>query len=126
MDGRQHPAHLEPSYYGHSIGHWEGDTLVVDTVGYNEAFWMDRRGVPHTDKLHTIERFTRTNHDTMQYKVTVDDPGAFTKPWDAQFNLRWENGTELYEYVCQELNIAAENMASEKEHQDTVTPQIYP
>ena len=126
MDGRPHPEHLEPSYYGHSIGWWDGDTLVVDTIGYNDSFWMDRRGVPHTDKLHTIERFTRTNHDTLQYHVTVDDPGAFTKPWDAQFNLRWDNGVELFEYVCQEENIAAEDMASEFHVVDKVNPPIVP
>ena len=126
MDGRPHPAHLEPSFYGHSIGWWEGDTLVVDTVGYNEEFWMDRRGVPTTTELHTVERFTRDNHDQMTYAVTVDDPGAFTKPWNAEFKLRWENGTELYEYVCQEDNIAAEDMSSEMKHTDTVNPPIFP
>jgi hypothetical protein len=126
MDGRPHPEHLEPSYYGHSIGWWDGDTLVVDTVGYNDSFWMDRRGVPHTDKLHTIERFTRTNHDTMSYEMTIDDPGAFTKPWNSKFNLRWENGTELYEYVCQEDNVAAEDMASEFKIEDKVNPPIVP
>jgi hypothetical protein len=57
--GRAHPEHLEPSYYGHSIGHWEGDTIVVDTIGFNEKFWMDREGTPHTEELHLIERFTR-------------------------------------------------------------------
>ena len=126
MDGRTHPAHLEPSFYGHSIGWWEGDTLVVDTVGYNEEFWMDRRGVPHTDKLHTLEKFTRTNHDTIAYQMTIDDPATFTKPWNATFNLRWDKGVELFEYVCQEENIAAEDMASEKKVDDTVNPKIYP
>ena len=62
----------------------------------------------------------------MENLVTIDDPGAYTKPWNAKFNLRWENGTELYEYVCQEDNIAAEDMASLKEHEDTVNPKIYP
>ena len=74
-DGRTHPANLQPAYYGHSIGWWEGDTLVVDTVGFNESFWMDRRGSPHTEKLHTLERFTRTDAATIKYEVTVDDPG---------------------------------------------------
>jgi hypothetical protein len=61
MDGRTHPTNLTPSYYGHSVGWWEGDTLQVDTVGYNENFWLDRRGLPHTEALHTLEKFTRTN-----------------------------------------------------------------
>ena len=61
LDGRPHPKDLKPSYYGHSIGHCDGDTLVVDTVGFNERFWMDRGATPHTEKLHLIERFTRTD-----------------------------------------------------------------
>lgn len=106
MDGRTHPATLQPSYYGHSIGWWEGDTLVVDTTGFNESFWIDRRGTPHTEKLHTIERFTRTDSVTIKYEVTAEDPGALTAPWKTGFNLRWENGTELFEYVCQQANYA--------------------
>jgi len=106
MDGRTHPANPSPSFYGHSIGWWEGDTLVVDTVGYNEGFWMDRRGSPTTEKLHTLEKFTRTNSLTIHYETMVDDPGAYTKPWTNAFDLRWENGTELFEYVCQQMNYA--------------------
>ena len=75
MDGRKHPAKLTPSFYGHSIGWWEGDTLVVDTVGFNEDFWIDRGQVPHTTQLHLIEKYTRTALDTMRYELTVDDPG---------------------------------------------------
>jgi len=106
MDGRTHPAHVSPSFYGHSIGWWDGDTLVVDTIGYNEGFWMDRRGSPTTEKLHTLEKFTRTNSLTIHYETMVDDPGAYTKPWTNAFDLRWENGTELFEYVCQQMNYA--------------------
>ena len=106
MDGRTHPANLQPSYYGHSIGWWEGDTLVVDTAGYNESFWIDRRGTPHTEKLRTLERFTRLDTVTMKYDITVDDPGALTAQWKTGFNLRWEDGTELFEYVCQQSNYA--------------------
>ena len=97
MDGRTHPANLVPSYYGHSIGWWEGDTLVVDTTGYNETFWLDRRGLPTTEKLRTLERFTRTDELTIKYEVTIDDPGAYTSTWKTGFNLRWEDGTELFE-----------------------------
>jgi hypothetical protein len=118
MDGRVHPADLAPSYYGHSIGWWDGDTLVVDTVGYNEGFWMDRRGSPHTDKLHTIERFTRTDSATMKYEITVDDPGAYTSEWKSTFNLRWEAGTELFEYVCQQANYAPELMVGQQKKID--------
>ncbi len=106
MDGRTHPANLQPSYYGHSIGWWEGDTLVVDTTGFNESFWLDRRGTPHTEKLQLQERFTRLNSLTIKYEVVAEDPGALTAPWKTGFNLRWENGTELFEYVCQQANYA--------------------
>jgi len=104
MDGRPHPKNLEPSYYGHSIGHWEGDTLIVDTIGFNERFFFDRYGSPHTEKLHLIERFTRTDLNAMKYEITVDDPGAYTATWKSGFFLRWTPGVELFEYVCQENN----------------------
>jgi len=112
-DGRKHPDPLPRSYYGHSIGRWEGDTLIVDTAGYNEGFWMDRRGTPHTDQLHTVERFTRTDSRTIKYELTIDDPGAYTSPWTTTLNLVWEDETELFEYVCQEANYADTLMVGE-------------
>src|ERR1700754_4402454 len=77
-DGRPHPKDLKPSWYGHSTGKWDGDTLVVDTVGYNERFWLTREGVPHTSKLHLIEKFSRPTFNQLRYEATVDDPGAYT------------------------------------------------
>jgi len=118
LDGRTHPANFSPTFYGHSIGWWEADTLVIDTVGYNEGFWMDRDGLPHTDKLHTIERLTRTDAAALKYELTVDDPGAYTKPFSWQMNLRWEAGTELFEYQCQQANYAGELMVGEFEKVD--------
>jgi hypothetical protein len=110
MDQKEHPKDLVPTNYGHSIGWWEGDTLVVDSVKFNEDFWMDRRGMPHTDQLHTIERFTRTDKQTIDYKITFDDPGAYTKPFDGGFSLRYNENQELFEYVCQQANQAFELM----------------
>jgi hypothetical protein len=104
LDRQEHPKNVTPSYYGDSIGHWEGDTLVVDTVGFNEKFWMSRDGLPHTDRLHLTERFSRPDARTLKYEVTFDDPGAYTKPWTSGFNLRWAEGTEVWEYVCQDNN----------------------
>jgi hypothetical protein len=106
MDGRAHPdpKDLVPSYYGHSIGRWEGDTLVVDTIGFNERAWMNRDGLPHTDRLHLIERLTRLDYNTLKYEVTIDDPGAYTAPWTTSFNMQWTDGSELFEYICQENN----------------------
>jgi hypothetical protein len=103
-DMQTHPKDLEPTFTGHSIGRWEGDTFVVDTVGFNEGSWIEAEGFPHTDKLHLIERFTRSDSNTLKYEVTVDDPGAYTRTWTGGFNLRWNLGAELFEYVCQENN----------------------
>ena len=106
LDGRTHPSPPQPSYYGHSVGWWDGDTLVVETTGFNEGFWMDRGELPHTETLRTVERFTRTNATTLRYELTVDDPGAYTAVFSGATNLMWEPGTELFEYVCQEANYA--------------------
>jgi hypothetical protein len=112
MDGRPHPAtdQLVPSYYGHSIGRWEGDTLVIDTVGMNERAWMNRDGIPHTDRLHLIERVSRPDFNTLKYDVTIDDPGAFTATWNSGWTLPWSDGTEMWEYICQDNNLAPETM----------------
>jgi hypothetical protein len=104
MDGRPHPEKVEPTYTGHSIGYWQEDTFVVDTVGFNEGSWIEAEGFPHTEQLHLIERFSRIDFNTLKYEVTVDDPGAYVKPWVGGFNLRWNAGAELFEYVCQENN----------------------
>lgn len=125
MDGRTHPATLAPSAYGHSIGWWEGDTLVVDTAGYNEAFWVDRRGLPGTDRLRTVERFTRTLLDTIEYEIMIDDPGAYTRPFTGRFVLRLDAGIELYEYMCQEANYAGGLMVGERDDAGP-TPVIAP
>jgi hypothetical protein len=108
MDGRAHPKDLVPSYYGHSVGKWEGDTLVVDSRGFNEGFWLDRLGLPHTTQLHMIERFTRTDSKTMQYRVTIDDPGAYTAVWSGGFLFGWDPEEELFEYICQDNNLAGD------------------
>jgi hypothetical protein len=121
MDGRTHPANLSPSYYGHSIGWWEGDTLVVDTIGFNEGFWIDRGQLPHTDQLHLLEKYTRTSLGSMRYEVTIDDPGAYTKRFTGTSNLRWEDGTELFEYMCQQANQAYTLMVGEGTSVDRTT-----
>jgi hypothetical protein len=124
MDGRTHPQKLTPSYYGHSIGWWEGDTLVVDTVGFNESFWIDRGQIPHTEQLHLVEKYTRTALDTMRYELTVEDPGAYTGRFTGTSNLRWENGTELFEYVCQQQNQAHTLMVGQGTEADRTSPIV--
>jgi hypothetical protein len=106
MDGRAHPRgdDLNPTYLGHSVGRWDGDTLVVDTVGFNEGTWIDYFGHPHTDMLHVIERYSRPNKNTLHFEATIDDPGAYTKPFTVAWDIPWDPGDELKEYICQENN----------------------
>ena len=110
MDGRKHPDDLIPTWWGHSIGRWEGDTLVIDTIGYNDKFWFDSRGTPHTEKLHTIERWTRPNYGTLVNEFTLEDPGALTRTVQLKFTARLlkpnlkVGGGELMEFICLEDN----------------------
>jgi len=102
MDGRPHPADLDPTYHGHSIGSWDGDALVVDSIGFNTRFWFSREGLPHTEQLHTIEKFQRPDYDTLLYTITIDDPGAYSAPWTGGWTIPWSATNEMYEFVCQE------------------------
>lgn len=104
MDGRKHPENLDPSFSGHQIGHFEGDSLVVDSVGFNEKFWLTREGIPSTSYLHLIERFTRVDYNTLKYEATIDDPGAYTRPWTGGWYIHWQPEEEMYEYICQDNN----------------------
>ena len=121
MDGRSHPKDIAPTYLGHSVGRWEGDTLVIDSVGFSENAWMNRDGLPHTSQLHLVERLTRVNFETLNYEVTIDDPGAYTAPWTSGYTLGWSKGLDLFEYVCQENNISPESMGG-----DALTSRIVP
>jgi len=117
-DGREHPKDLAPSYYGHSIGKWEGDTFVVDTIGFNDKMWIDRGQAPHTEKLHLIEKFTRTDMNSMSYELTVDDPLAYTATWSKTSAMRFAATSELFEYICQDNNFAYELLVGTGEHVD--------
>lgn len=103
-DGRPHPDDLEPSYLGDSVGHWEGNTLVVDVVGFNTNTWLAGVGTIHSEKLHVTERYTRDTPDTIVYDVTLDDPVVFTKPWLQQEVFRLRPNERLREYECIENN----------------------
>ena len=104
MDGRQHPKDPNPTFLGDSIGHWEGDVLVIDVVGFNENTWLDNAGHPHGEKLHVIERYSRPNFNTLHYEATIEDPDFYTKPWTVPMNIKWHPGQVLMEYICQENN----------------------
>jgi hypothetical protein len=110
MDGRPHPDDLEATWYGHSIGHWEGDTLVIDTVGFNDRFWFDFKGHPHTTQLHTVERYTRTSMGKLENVVTIDDPGAYVKPFTVKFTATLRPGWDMMEYICNENNQDVEHI----------------
>ncbi|MES2603761.1 MAG: hypothetical protein V4603_02425 [Pseudomonadota bacterium] len=113
MDGRPHPQNYAPGWYGHSVGRWEGDTLVVDTVGFlgDEKFWISRDGFPHTTQLHTIEKFSRPTYGRLRYEITVDDPGAYTAPWTGGWFLYFTPGNEPFDYLCQENNLDPQRLA---------------
>ena len=106
MDGRPHPSgdYLNPSYFGHSVGHWEGDTLVIDTVGFNERFWMHREGYPHTEALHLTERISRPDLMTLEYEITIDDPLTYDEPWSTRWSKMWNPDEEFIEYFCHDNN----------------------
>lgn len=103
MDGRPHQKDPNPSWLGDSIGHWEGDTLVIDTIGFNGKAWIDQSGLPTTESLHVIERITRPDLGHLVYESTVDDPKAYTQPWTFTTHPVMLKG-ELMEYICQENN----------------------
>jgi len=104
-DGRPHPEDPSPTWYGHSTGRWDGDTLVVDTIGLNDRFWLDAGGTPHTEQLHMVERYARTDFNTLRRDVTIEDPGAFTRPFTVTFTARLAAPeSEILEYICIENN----------------------
>ena len=110
MDGRKHPEDPNPNWYGDSIARWEGDTLVIDSIGFNDKFWFDFAGHPHTEKLHVIERFRRPDSEHIEYDVTVDDPGAYTKPFVMHGKSTYSRGEELMEFICNENNKDVEHI----------------
>jgi hypothetical protein len=100
LDGRAHPADVNPTWFGHSVGKWEGDTLVVDTVGFNDRSWLPRN-LPHTEMLRVTERYRRVDYGHMEVNVTFDDPGALVKPM--HMNIHWSLAPqeELLEFICE-------------------------
>ena len=105
IDGRQHPKDLEPTWFGNSIGKWDGDTLVIDTIGFNGRTRLDTIGHPHSDKLHLIQRLTLTDPTHIAYEMTIDDPVMYTRPWkNTRVFTKMKPGEELIEYSCEENN----------------------
>ena len=116
-DGRSHLPSTLRFWDGDSVGHWEGNTLVVDITNYNGKGWIATngaagriKGIPQSDALHVVERFTRTNADTIDYRVTIDDPQVYTKPWTAAIPLNRDDTYQIFEYACHEGNKAVEDV----------------
>lgn len=99
-----HPDDLEPTYMGDSVGHWEGDTLVVDVTSFNDQTWLSGTGTFHSEKLHVVEKYTRVDKNTIVYESIVDDPTVLTQPWVRYGTIMLRTGTRLREYVCSENN----------------------
>ncbi len=112
MDGRSHPDDLRPTNYGHNIGWWEGDTLVIDSVGYNEDFWFERMGLPHTEAVRVTEYLRRPDAETLEYTFVMEDPIAYSAPVEGRMTLSWREGAELFEYICQQRNYAFDLMVN--------------
>ncbi len=104
MDGRTHPTDPDPTWYGHSIAKWEGDTLVVDSIGFNDKFWFDFAGHPHTENLHITERYRRPDYSHLEFEVVIDDPGAYTRPFTMYGHSPLMEDSEIMEYICNENN----------------------
>ena len=102
MDGRGHDKNVAPLWMGDSIGKWEGDTLVVDTTNFNDKTWLDRGGHPHSEALHLTERIRRTDHDTLEIEITVDDPRAYTKTWTTKQYFQLRPKWNIMELVCED------------------------
>lgn len=104
MDGRQFVPHpdVQPTWHGYSTGAWEGDTLVVESRGFNGRIWLDQLGKPSTESLHVTMRFRRKNFGHMDIGITIDDPGAYTKPWGTTVEVSLLTDTELMEFICLE------------------------
>ncbi len=111
-DGRPLPKDPEPWWYGYSTGHWEGDTLVVQSAGFRDMGWLDVEGSPLTEGAHVTERYRRPDFGHLDIEVTIDDPKAYTKPWTVSVHQHIMPDTELIEFVCQEDEVDAPHLTA--------------
>ena len=104
LDGRALPQSedVTPTYFGYSSGHWDGDTLVVESDAFVERFWFSNGGLPHTESLRLTEKFSRPDFNTLRYEATVNDPGTYTRPWSSSWTLNWVADQDIQEYFCQD------------------------
>jgi hypothetical protein len=100
MDGRPLPTDPEPRWLGYAVGRWEGDTLVVESAGFDDRSWLTTQGHQHSDAMRLVERFRRVGYDTLEVQITITDPVIYTAPWVMKGTVRRAEGTELGEYFC--------------------------
>ncbi len=111
LDGRGHPKDFNPAWMGHSIGHWEGDILLVDTTGFNDKAWFNAGiSIPHTEKMHITERYRRVDLGHLEIEFTIEDPDTFVKPWVIKRAAELAPNEEIQEYVCTENERDREHM----------------
>jgi hypothetical protein len=125
MDGRKLPNvdDINPDYLGYSVGRWEGDTLVIDSLGFNTSTWLDASGHPHGEQMKVTEKYTRTSFNNMKIEATITDPEYYTKPFTVVTGITWNanktgpwtlRGGELVEYICQENNRDLVHLGAER------------
>jgi hypothetical protein len=110
LDGRRPPKDPNPRWMGYSSGHWDGETLVVETVGFDDRSWLTAQGHPHTEMMRVIERFRRPDLGHLEIEITIDDPGTYAKPWIMKRVSDLDPNDDIGEYVCTENNKDAEHM----------------
>jgi hypothetical protein len=121
-DGRQLPVDPNPAFMGYSVGHWDGDTLVVESAGFTDKTWLDLGGHAHSEALHVTERFQRRNFGHIDLEVAVNDPKAYTRPWTVRASLDLTPDTDLLEYVCEERS--APHLVGKRDEEFKVAPEI--
>ncbi|MGH9680905.1 MAG: hypothetical protein ACRD4Y_13230 [Candidatus Acidiferrales bacterium] len=112
----KHAEYVDPTWMGDSIGWWEGDTLVIDSTGFNTKTWIDRAGLPHSDQLHVIERISRPSHDTLLVQIAIDDPKTYTKPFSGELTYQLEPSWRLTEMICED-NVTFNELKKEGKEQ---------
>ena len=101
-DRREHLPNMKPTWMGDSTGNWQGDTLVVDTIGFNDKSWLDQVGHPHSDALHLVERIRRVDRDTLRDDIEIDDPKAYSRAWSGRQTFKLRPGWHLREFICED------------------------
>jgi hypothetical protein len=128
LDGRPPLKDPNPTWMGYSVGRWDGDSLVVDTTGFNDRTWLDVTGHPHTEALRVTERFRRLDTGRMQLQMTLDDPKTYTRPWTISVNMQFMPDTELLEFVCNENEKSSPryigDASTEKAREITLSPAV--